>query len=1023
MKRIIPSLSLIIVITRSALATPYVPPERITTHYGETLFTAPQVDATYNHYFEFLQLSQFLQPLQVQDPGVNFGGEREEEIGGMWTIIETDNTLESIWVWSRYYELTGNSQYNDEIADAWIYAYQFPAWLEGAGYYSAHNCAWGLTAEMRYREVYGDSAHWNYGVNCANYIMTTQLPFTSDLNVMVTGWCIGNLYLYGEAAGNTAYMEEAVRRGRQIMDWVEASPASRLALESWAMSSGTFVWGICNSVFREDPVLGQQWLSTYGPMVQVYEPAAGGWSNAWNVAYCNAQGGMYEVTGEEYYGDNHLWLTNYLLSKDIDNDGGIPASASGSSNADASWTSAYLAKMGCNVYCGNNVDAGVMLIRSPADHTGINAGTPVTIEVIVGNWGLDNITNAAVILEGAYEDTVTVNISSGGFFRTVVTGWTPTALGIDSLRVSIEAAGDENPFNDTDISYFMVRQADLPDKAELFAARILIDSSEEIDRIRSLGARILQDELPGKADVLASEEVLERLISAEYEVENVVPAELTGLDEIDEEYHTYEEYTAALQQYAADYPGLCKVDSIGRGQQFPRTVWSVKVSDNVSAEEDEIAVLYVGVHHACEVMGGETLLYMIGHLLEEYGSDPEITSWVDNYEIFFVPLMNPDGNYAVTEGIDYFWRKNARDIDQDSVYYEFFGGTWWSDDTEGIDLNRNYDWYWSSGGAGNPWNYYYRGESPFSEAETQAVRDLAQQQHFVSAISFHSYGEVVIYPWVLFSQNAPDNDIIEAMSLEMADCFIADNGGNYDISNGYGDQGQFRNWLYGVTGGLGFCVEVLPYPMFIPPGGELAIRTERLYAGAKYLLQRAGGGGITGHITDALTGQPLYARVEISDRISSMVEPRYNEPLFGRYTRLLVPGTYGIDVEAEGYEPTVQAAIVTADTMTVLDIALTPVNAVGSPEAVEDYEFGLNCSPNPFNQRLALEFTLPEAGEIKLAVYDVLGREVEALGAGSWGLGKHTVMWDAGEAGSGVYFVRLSVDGGQSSVRKVVLMK
>ncbi len=129
-----------------ALATPYIPPDRITTHRGETLFNVPPEDATYNHAFEFNQICVFQQPLQCEDLGVNFGGQREEETGGMYYIIETDNTLEAIQLWSRYAQLTGNSQYNDEIADAWTYAYTWPAWLESAGYYSAHNCAWALAA-------------------------------------------------------------------------------------------------------------------------------------------------------------------------------------------------------------------------------------------------------------------------------------------------------------------------------------------------------------------------------------------------------------------------------------------------------------------------------------------------------------------------------------------------------------------------------------------------------------------------------------------------------------------------------------------------------------------------------------------------------------------------------------------------------------------------------------------------------------------------------------------------------------
>ncbi len=80
-------------------------------------------------------------------------------------------------------------------------------------------------------------------------------------------------------------------------------------------------------------------------------------------------------------------------------------------------------------------------------------------------------------------------------------------------------------------------------------------------------------------------------------------------------------------------------------------------------------------------------------------------------------------------------------------------------------------------------------------------------------------------------------------------------------------------------------------------------------------------------------------------------------------------------------------------------------------------------SPNPFNQRLVISFELKDASEIKLSVYDVLGREIQSLVTGHSSLGKHCVVWNASGVGSGVYFVRLMVDGGWSMERKVVLMK
>jgi|GEM_PF-858524 len=80
-------------------------------------------------------------------------------------------------------------------------------------------------------------------------------------------------------------------------------------------------------------------------------------------------------------------------------------------------------------------------------------------------------------------------------------------------------------------------------------------------------------------------------------------------------------------------------------------------------------------------------------------------------------------------------------------------------------------------------------------------------------------------------------------------------------------------------------------------------------------------------------------------------------------------------------------------------------------------------SPTPFNASTTIDFELPAAVDIRLTVYDITGREVQSLVNSHQSIGKHSVVWDAGNHSSGVYFVRLSVDGGQSSVRKVVLMK
>jgi hypothetical protein len=452
----------------------------------------------------------------------------------------------------------------------------------------------------------------------------------------------------------------------------------------------------------------------------------------------------------------------------------------------------------------------------------------------------------------------------------------------------------------------------------------------------------------------------------------------------------------------------------------------MKVSDNPQSEEDELNILYIGIHHACEVMGGETLLYMIGHILENYGIDPVITFWIDNYQTYFVPLINPDGHYAVTQGIDNFWRKNARDTNNNGIYYEFQGGTWWTDVTEGIDLNRNYDWFWELGGSGDRRSYYYRGSAPFSENETQAIQSLGLAHHFVTGISFHSYGEVVIYPWSYYGQPAPDQDVYNTFASALASHFIKDSGGGYSTSIYSAQSGECRNWFYGVTGGMFFCIELMPFPLFTPPGYQLAERTQRYYNGAIYLYERIQGPGITGHVTDAVTGNPLEARVEIGGRISSQVYPRYSESLYGRYSRLLNPGSYTVIAGARNYQTQRIYNVVVSDTLTVLNIQLTPITVAGTGEEVslvESPKISLNCSPNPFNNELTISYSLLEATQVSLKIFNSLGHMVYSEETGMQSMGEHSLKWNAQGQGSGIYFAQLTVDGDQSIAQKLLLLK
>ena len=80
-------------------------------------------------------------------------------------------------------------------------------------------------------------------------------------------------------------------------------------------------------------------------------------------------------------------------------------------------------------------------------------------------------------------------------------------------------------------------------------------------------------------------------------------------------------------------------------------------------------------------------------------------------------------------------------------------------------------------------------------------------------------------------------------------------------------------------------------------------------------------------------------------------------------------------------------------------------------------------SPNPFNPTTELTYTIPASGEVSLTIYDIQGREVDVLLGGYQSSGEHSIVWDAKNLPSGIYFARLSSTNGQTQTRKLVLMK
>ncbi|UCD20174.1 MAG: hypothetical protein JSU64_03285, partial [candidate division WOR-3 bacterium] len=273
---------------------------------------------------------------------------------------------------------------------------------------------------------------------------------------------------------------------------------------------------------------------------------------------------------------------------------------------------------------------------------------------------------------------------------------------------------------------------------------------------------------------------------------------------IDPRYHTAEEIAYEIDSIANDYSTVTVLDTIGYSTADSLPIFALKISDNPRLDEDEPSVLYIGGHHAEEILGIEICMYMISDLLTRYGVDSAATYWIDNREIWFVPLMNPEGQGVVMTGLDTIWRKNKRDNNNNG----FFDLTY-----DGVDLNRNYDFYWTEGGSPDPPDEFYRGPYSFSENENRAIRDLAFREEFTFCITYHSarYGltEVIYYPWHWSGGYSADYPFLRTVADSIAKRILRDSGvGYYTALPGEGLEGNARNWLYGICGTFTFCIEV-----------------------------------------------------------------------------------------------------------------------------------------------------------------------------------------------------------------------
>ncbi len=292
------------------------------------------------------------------------------------------------------------------------------------------------------------------------------------------------------------------------------------------------------------------------------------------------------------------------------------------------------------------------------------------------------------------------------------------------------------------------------------------------------------------------------------------------------EYYTYSQMTDLLHDLESQHPDIIKIESYGKTYQN-RDIWFVKISDNVEITEDEPGVLLLGAHHGDEKLSFELLIFFIEYMMENYEkentdndndglinedridgkdndedgqidedpSEDRVREAIDNTQIYLIPMINPDGVEANS-------RKNCN-----------------PDSKHGVNTNRNF---------GYDWKYYdlfpnlyfyifatqetsgnYRGPSPYSETETQAVKRVAESFTINISLSYHSGAEVVFFPWYHTTAKTPHEELFISIGKDMEKIsgYPLWIGNNYIIPRLGGTLGTSENYLYGVHRTLAYTVE------------------------------------------------------------------------------------------------------------------------------------------------------------------------------------------------------------------------
>jgi carboxypeptidase T len=270
-------------------------------------------------------------------------------------------------------------------------------------------------------------------------------------------------------------------------------------------------------------------------------------------------------------------------------------------------------------------------------------------------------------------------------------------------------------------------------------------------------------------------------------------------DEATAGYHSAETLENDLRRLAENNPEIAELHEIGRSVEN-RPIWALRVGERRGSS---LKMVFLGCHHAREWIAVEVPYLLAEHLVDNATADP-VKQWLQQGEIWVAPMVNPDG-HEYTRTSDRLWRKNRRPNPDGSI---------------GVDPNRNYGYMWGTldidTSSHVPRDETYVGPRAFSEPEVRAVRNLVARELPAGVLTYHSYSQLILYPWGYTSDpivDPADRGEMEDIAGEMKRLIGKVHGEPYTVqpsSELYPTAGDTTDWTYGEYDIPSFTIELRP---------------------------------------------------------------------------------------------------------------------------------------------------------------------------------------------------------------------